>query len=146
MSNERPAPAAGPVGSPLDSNMKRRNETDPPAAISEHGWRYHHMGIPTSIPRAGETYLEEYKMYVSGFETSNYGVEWMRFEERSPVSDLVKTVPHVAFEVDDLESALEGKEVLGDISSPSPGIRVAMIVENGAPVELLEFAQQSGPR
>jgi hypothetical protein len=79
-------------------------------------------------------------MYVSGFETSDYGIEWMRFEEDSPVAEIIQRVPHIAFEVDDLESALEGKERIGDISSPSPGIRVAMIEENGAPVELLEFA------
>ena len=51
---------------------------------------------------------------------------------------LVQTVPHVAFRVDDLEAALEGKEVLITPNSPSPGIRVAFIVENGAPVEFLE--------
>jgi hypothetical protein len=29
--------------------------------------------------------------------------------------------------------------LLGEVSSPSDGVRVAMIVDNGAPVELLEF-------
>jgi hypothetical protein len=47
-------------------------------------------------------------------------------------------VPHVAFRVDDLEAALEGKEVLITPNSPSPGIGGALIVENGAPVEFLE--------
>jgi hypothetical protein len=78
-------------------------------------------------------------MYVQGFDTSPYGIEWMRFEPGSPISELIKTVPHVAFEVDDLESELEGMEILSDISSPSDGVRVAMIVDNGAPVELMEF-------
>ena len=82
-------------------------------------------------------------MYVSGFETSPYGIEWMRFEKDSPISELVKTVPHLAFEVDDLEIALEGKELIGEISSPSEGVRVAMIIDNGAPVELLEFSKVS---
>jgi hypothetical protein len=119
--------------------MKTRNEKDLPFAISKYGWRYHHVGIPTSIPRSNERYLKEYKMYVSGFETSDYGIEWMRFEEDSPISEMVQRLPHVAFEVDNLELALEGKETIGEISSPSPGVRVAMIVENGVPVELLEF-------
>ena len=52
---------------------------------------------------------------------------------------MVKSVPHVAFEVDDLEAALEGKEILIPPNWPSEGVRVAMIVDNGAPVELLEF-------
>ena len=119
--------------------MKIRNEKDCPRAISDYGWRYHHIGIPTSIPRSGERYLKEYKMYVSGFESSDYGIEWMRFEDDSPISDLVQSVPHIAFEVDNLESAIKGRETISEISSPAPGIRVAMIIENGAPVELLEF-------
>jgi hypothetical protein len=97
------------------------------------------MGIPTEIPRPGERYLEELGIYVSGFDTSPFGVEWMRFEPGSPVSDLVKTVPHLAFDVDDLESAIEGKVVIGEPSSPMRGVRVAMIRHNGMPIELMEF-------
>ena len=107
--------------------------------VTARGWRYHHMGIPTDQPRAGERYLEHLGMYVSGFETSPYGIEWMRFEPGSPVSELVRTVPHIAFEVDDLDAEIEGKELLGEVSEPSEGVRVAMIVDDGAPVELLEF-------
>jgi len=99
---------------------------------------YHHIGIPTQIRRDGERYLAEFKMYVSGYQTSEFGIEWMRFESDCPLPPLVQTVPHVAFRVDDLEAALQGKEVLIAPNSPSPGIRVAFIVENGAPVEFLE--------
>ncbi|NIU77200.1 MAG: hypothetical protein GWN71_27710 [Gammaproteobacteria bacterium] len=71
------------------------------------------------------------------------GIEWMRFEADSPLPGLVKAVPHVAFEVRDLEAALEGREVLIAPNSPSEGVRVAFIVENGAPVELIEIAPPS---
>ncbi len=63
----------------------------------------------------------------------------MRFDKDSPISELVKTVPHIAFEVDDLDKEIKGKELLGEISSPSDGTRVAIIIDNGAPVELIEF-------
>jgi len=78
-------------------------------------------------------------MYVSGFEYSPYGVQWMRFEADSPFPEIVKTVPHVAFEVDDLAAALEQKEILIQPNCPSEGVTVAMIIADGAPVELLEF-------
>ena len=120
---------------------RTREEHEPPIAVAEWGWRYHHMGIPTDLERPGEVYLEKYGMYVSGFETSPFGVEWMRFEAGSPVPELIRTVPHVAFEVDDLERALEGKELIGEPSSPMGGIKVAMILHNGMPVELLEFTK-----
>jgi hypothetical protein len=81
-------------------------------------------------------------MYVSGFDDSPYGVEWMRFESDSKLPDLVKRVPHVAFQVDDLEEELRGQEVLIAPNSPSPGVRVAFVVHNGAPIEFLEIASE----
>ena len=125
----------------MSEDTLRRNRADhePPAAIAERGWRYHHLGVPTNTPMPNEKYLEKFKLYVSGFDMSPYGIEWMRFEPDSPVSDLIKTVPHIAFEVDDLETALVGKDVLTPPNSPSDGVRVAMIMHNGAPIELIEF-------
>lgn len=119
-----------------------RQEHEQPAAVVEWGWRYHHLGIPTDVPREGEIHLEKYGMHVAGFSSSPYGVEWMRFEPGSPVPELIRTVPHIAFEVDELETALAGKEVIGEISSPMDGVRVAMILHNGMPVELLEFSRR----
>ena len=100
--------------------------------------KFHHVGIPTADQLPGEVFLPEFGMYVSGFEESPYGVEWMRFDPDSPIPDLVQRVPHVAFAVDDLEEELFGQEVLIAPNSPSPGIRVAFIVHNGAPIEFLE--------
>ncbi len=111
-----------------------------PSAIVKDGWRYHHVGIPTVTPRPGEQHLPWLKISVSGFETSPYGIQWMRFDEDAPYPEIIKTVPHVAFEVDDLTAALEGREVLIAPNSPSKGVMVAMIVHDGAPVELLEFS------
>jgi len=101
--------------------------------------RYHHLGIPTATPRPGERYLEGHGVYVSGYETSPYGIEWMRWVEGATVPELVRTVPHVAFEVDDLAAEMAGHEVLIAPNSPSPGLTVAFIVDDGAPVELMRF-------
>ena len=79
--------------------------------------QYHHLGIPTSEKKENETYLEKGKCYVSGFEESPYGIEWMRFEADAPLPELVKTIPHVAFKVGNLEEELIGKEI---IIEPTP--------------------------
>ena len=100
---------------------------------------YHHLGIPTVEPRPHEVYFSNLKMYVSGFEDSPFGVEWMRFEPDCPLPPLVQTVPHVAFRVDNLERALQGQSILIEPNSPSPGVTVAFIVHNGAPIEFLQF-------
>jgi hypothetical protein len=107
--------------------------------------RFHHVGIPTDRPRAGERHIEHLKTFVVGHENSEFGVEWMRFETDAPVPELVKKVPHVAFEVSDLAQELEGRTILIAPNSPSDGVRVAFIIENGAPIELLEFTDPNHP-
>ncbi len=119
----------------------RRRDYEPPAATGRMGWRYHHLGVPTVTPRPGERHLPQLKMFVSGFEHSPFGIEWMRFEPGSPVAELVRTVPHLAFEVDDLDAAVAGRQLLGDVSSPAKGVRVAMFVDDGVPIEVLQFDQ-----
>jgi len=63
----------------------------------------------------------------------------MRFDPQCRVPEIVKTVPHLAFAVDNLDAALEGKQILISPTSPSRGVRVAFILDDGAPIELLEF-------
>ncbi|MGD8306648.1 MAG: hypothetical protein PVF17_08340 [Ignavibacteria bacterium] len=124
------------------SNNNYRKDFDPPAAIDRWGWRFHHIGIPTTRQMPNEKYIKGLKMFVTGFDTSPYGIEWMRFEKDSPISEIVKNVPHIAFEVDDLEKSLEGKNILTGAHTISEGIKVAMILDNDAPVELLEFSNR----
>ena len=62
-------------------------------------------------------------------------------ETDCPLHPLIKSVPHVAFEVDDLEAALEGQEIIHPPGSPSEGVRAAMIVVDGAPIELIWFSK-----
>jgi hypothetical protein len=122
---------------------KKRLDHEPPLAISEWGWRYHHIGIPTDKISQDESCLAKYKCYVSGFDTSPFGIEWMRFEPESPISELIQKVPHIAFEVDDLDLELsrDNFDILSLPDSPGEGTRVAMIIHNGAPIELIEFAK-----
>lgn len=103
--------------------------------------KYHHIGIPTQTPQAGETYLEEYRLFCTDHERNPFGIQWMRFEVDCPLPELVRTVPHVAFEVDDLQQALAGQEILIQPNSPSEGVIVAFVVCDGAPVEFLQFVK-----
>ena len=107
--------------------------------------KYHHIGIPTKLRREGEVHLEKYKLSVFGFEHSPYGIEWMRYEEGCPLPELVKTLPHVAFEVEDLDAEIQGQKVIIPPNSPSPGVRVAFIESDGAPVEFLQFSKSGEP-
>ncbi|MBN1939897.1 MAG: hypothetical protein JW843_09945 [Candidatus Aminicenantes bacterium] len=103
--------------------------------------KYSHLGIPTSVPQAGETYLEQFDTHVTDHESNPYGIQWMRYGPNCRLPELVKTVAHVAFEVDDLEKALQGQEVIIAPNSPSSGVVVAFVVIDGAPVELLQYVK-----
>lgn len=116
-----------------------RRDYEPPGVVSKLGWRFHHIGIPTEIPRKDEKYILQYKMYVSDFDSSPFGYEWMRFEPECPLPEIIRKVPHVAFEVTDLDAALSCLEVIFPPGVPSEGVRAATILHNGAPVELIEF-------
>jgi hypothetical protein len=119
--------------------MGKRLNHEPPAVTAKLGWRYHHIGIPHTQPRAQEHHVAHLGVHVAGFETSPYGIEWIRFEPHCGVPAIVRTVPHIAFAVDDLDEALKGREILIAPTEPSVGVRVAFILDDGAPVELLQF-------
>lgn len=119
----------------------KRLDHELPPATEEWGWRYHHLGIPTDKEMPDEKYIPHFKFYHSGFPESPFGIEWMRFETDSPVHPLVQQLPHLAFEVDDIqhEIKIHDLKVITPPNAPGYGIQVAMIEHNGAPIELIEF-------
>ena len=117
-----------------------------PLPAAAHGMRFHHIGIPTRDRRPGEHLLERIKVWASGFGASEFGIEWLRFEPDSPIPQLIQTVPHVAFEVDDLDLALVDRNVIYGPFVPFDGVRCAMVEENGAPVEMMQFERSREPK
>jgi len=81
-------------------------------------------------------------MIVSDHENNPYGIQWQRYWEGAPYPELIKTVPHLAFEVENLKAEIEVKKVLVQPNSPSNRHTVAFIEVNGAPVELMEYEYQ----
>jgi hypothetical protein len=107
--------------------------------------KFSHIGIPTTERFEGEIDLPHLRLTVSDHQSNPYGIQWQRYWDDAPYPDLVKKVPHVAFEVDDLAAAIEGHTVLIEPNSPSPGVVVAFIEVNGAPVELLQIDHERRP-
>ena len=101
--------------------------------------KYNHVGIPTTQRFAGEIDLPRLQVTVSDHANNPFGIQWQRYWPDAPYPELVKTVPHVAFEVADLPAALNGQKVIIAPNSPSKGVLVAFIEVNGAPVELMQI-------
>lgn len=98
---------------------------------------YHHIGIPTNEVKPNEQYSSAFKMYTST-TNGNYRIQFHRFEEDSPLHQLLKSVPHVAIQVKNLEKEIEGEDILLGPYEPIPGYKVAVINDDGTPVELIQ--------
>lgn len=99
--------------------------------------KFNHVGLPTKASFPGEIRLEHLKMTVSDHKNNPFGLQWQRYDDDAPYPEVVKTVAHVAFEVDDVAEAIKGHKIIIQPNSPSRGVVVAFIEVNGAPVELL---------
>lgn len=102
---------------------------------------FHHVGIPTGKPQPDEIHLASVNLFITDPGKSEHRIEWIRAEDGCPFPEVMKTTAHVAYTVDKLEEALVGKDVIWPPFEPLPGIRAAFILDDGAPVEYLEFAQ-----
>jgi hypothetical protein len=107
--------------------------------------KFNHIGIPTTESFDGEIPLPHLKVTVNDHLDNPFGIQWQRYWDDAPYPDLVQSVPHVAFEVDDLAEALRGHHVIIEPNSPSPGVLVAFVEVRGAPVELMQIDHAARP-
>jgi hypothetical protein len=107
-------------------------------------FKYNHMGLPTNQKLKNEKYLPNLDIYTSGYQENEFNIEWMRYGEKCVVPDIVRQLPHIAFEVEDIYEALKGHEVIIEPNVPSDGLIVAFILVNGAPVELMQWTDREG--
>ena len=99
---------------------------------------FHHFGVPTNQTHDGETYIEGGKVYATSPEAHPYRVEFLRFDPDSPMHDAVRTCPHAAFMVDNLDAALAGQNVIVAPFDATDTLRVAFIMDGDAVIELME--------
>ncbi len=100
--------------------------------------RYHHLALPTKKKKPGEVYKPNIKAHMVGFYKSDYGIEWMRFDEDAPYPEALKNNPHIAFIVDNLDEEIRGKKVIFGPVETYKGWKVAIVEENEAYIELIE--------
>jgi len=103
--------------------------------------RFDHIGIPTSQPKEGESWVEATRVWVTSPRAHPYNVEWLRYEPDSPVEGPLRTEPHVAYRVDDVSFAIGGHKVLAEPFDVGDGfVTVAFVELDGAVVEFMQYA------
>jgi hypothetical protein len=101
---------------------------------------FDHIGIPTVNKQPEEMYIEATRVWVTDPWVHPQRIEYLRFEPNSPVEGPVRKMPHVAFQVDDLEGEIEGANILLGPFRPTDTLRVVFIQKDGAIFEYMENA------
>ena len=60
------------------------------------GYKFSHWGVPTQEEKDGMTYLADIKTAITDFAASPFAIEWLRFDDDSPMPELIQKMPHVA--------------------------------------------------
>jgi hypothetical protein len=102
---------------------------------------FHHIGIPTSIKRDKEMYMADAKLYVTDVADSEQQIEWLRFEEGSPMPETLQKEAHMAYKVKSVEEAMAGKKCLLEPFDAGPGVRVGFTIEGDKPVEYMSVEE-----
>ena len=100
---------------------------------------FHHVGVPTSVAHDGETYMEGAKLHITDPTTHPFRIEFLRFEEGSPMPELLQNTPHAAFVVPSIDEALKGQDVVLEPFDASDEVRCAFIKDGDALIELMEM-------
>ena len=82
--------------------------------------------------------LETTRCWLTSPSDHPFRVEWLYFESDSLAPGLVRTVPHVAYRVDDLDEAMEGYPVVAEPFDVFGEVRVSFVEVDGAPVEFVQ--------
>jgi hypothetical protein len=103
--------------------------------------RFDHVGVVTTEKKPGERWVEATRVWVTSPRDHPYHIEFLRFEPDSPVSGPLRTEPHVAYRVTNIEQAIEGHAlVLAPFDVGNGFMKVAFVTVQGALVEFMQYA------
>ncbi len=101
--------------------------------------KINHYGIPTLESQEGEFFADGMKVHLTDYSKSPNRIEFLRFEKDSWLPEIIQKVPHIAYEVPDMEEALKGANVIVEPCQGGENLTIAFIVEEGIPIELMYF-------
>ncbi|MGE3804768.1 MAG: hypothetical protein AB7K24_08865 [Gemmataceae bacterium] len=107
---------------------------------------FDHIGVWTTEQQEGERWVPETEVWVTNPRKHPGRIEFLRPKQPPQISrdqpGLWKlwNYPHIAYRVDSLAQAIEGKElVYGPFEPGGPFVIVAFVLEHGAVIEYLEY-------
>ena len=111
------------------------------AAKGQPAIKFHHIGLPTDKKHDNEQFLADAKVYITQPSADPFRIEWCRWLPESTAPEKLRTYPHLAFEVDDVEKEIakyDPAKVFMKPSSPFEGVKVGFIEHEGFLIEFLQ--------
>ncbi|MDR1133139.1 MAG: hypothetical protein LBL05_03200 [Synergistaceae bacterium] len=107
-------------------------------SLKTANYKFNHVGVPiaTDNVQPDEIYFEALQLYATDPDKTEYKIEYLRPAPGCTFFPILLANPHVSYQVDDLEKALEGEKVVVPPFSPMPGRTIAFIEVNGFIFEL----------
>ena len=101
---------------------------------------FDHIGLITNEKKDEENWVEATRVWVTNPKDNLFHIEWLRYEDDSPVKGPVREKSHIAYRVDDLEEASKGLKVLIDPFDVAGFTRVGFFeYKDGTVFELMQF-------
>ena len=102
-----------------------------------------HVGIPTTEVQPDETFVEATRVWVTNPRQHPQNLEFLRYEDDSPVTGPLRDQPHVAYRVPmgTLEALLEAADeiLLPPWEAQAGVVRVGFALKDGACIEYMEY-------
>jgi hypothetical protein len=106
---------------------------------------FDHVGIPTSEPQPGESWVEASRCWVTNPRAHPQRIEYLRALEVPEIPPQQVGLwklwhrPHIAYRVDDLHAALCGEELVYGPFDPGGFGQVAFVLKDGVIVEYMQY-------
>ena len=99
--------------------------------------KYLHTGMIVGEKLPDMIYMEPLKVWVTDASKDKYAIEFLYFEVDSPMAAAIQEQPHVAYEIEDIDAALEGKSILWPKMDVG-GAYIAFVYDNDTVVEFYQ--------
>ena len=106
---------------------------------------FDHIGIPTTQPQPGESWVEFSQVWVTNPRAHPQRFEYIRARNPPQVDPAnvglwkLWNWPHVAYRVDNLQEALRGEELILGPFDPGGFGQVAFVLKDGVVIEYMEY-------
>ena len=106
--------------------------------------KYMHVGIPVLNKKPNMIYADWGKFWVNeSVDAYDFKIEYLKFDEGTIFPEILSKQPHVAYEVDDLESYIKQAQqvLIGPIQVGDSKDRLAFVTWDDAIIELYEVGK-----